>query len=122
VVEEVVFLLLLVGVWTARTDEDAVDDDGVDTLPEAMDSSEALDERKGTVDEDNDDADDEVLERLFTFIGLQLLNRTGNSLARRRRLASFSAALQMHMHIHIGHVNDDDHGEDITMMMMVLVM
>ena len=117
-----VFLLLLVGVWTARTDEDAVDDDGVDTLPEAMDSSEALDERKGTVDEDNDDADDEVLERLFTFIGLQLLNNTGNSLARRRRLASFSAALQMHMHIHIGHVNDDDHGEDITMMMMVLVM
>lgn len=39
VVEEI-FLLLLVGVWTARTD-----DDGVDTLPEAMDSSEALDER-----------------------------------------------------------------------------
>lgn len=114
-----VFLLLLVGVWTARTDVD-----GVDTLPEAMDSSEALDERKGTVDEDNDDAVDEVLERLFTFIGLQLLNRTGNSLARRRRLASFSAALHMkHIHIRMGHVNDDDHGEDITMMMMmVLVM
>jgi hypothetical protein len=92
VVEEI-FLLLLVGVWTAR-----IDDDGVDTLPEAMDSSEALDERKGVVDNDAAaaaDDDDEVLERLllFTFIGLQLLNSTGNSLASRSRLASFSAAL-----------------------------
>jgi len=90
-VEEEIFLLLLVGVWTAR-----IDDDGVDTLPEAMDSSEALDERKGVVDNDAAaDDDDEVLERLllFTFIGLQLLNSTGNSLASRSRLASFSAAL-----------------------------
>ncbi len=90
---EEIFLLLLVGVWTAR-----IDDDGVDTLPEAMDSSEALDERKGVVDNDAAaaaDDDDEVLERLllFTFIGLQLLNSTGNSLASRSRLASFSAAL-----------------------------
>lgn len=84
-----IFLLLLIGVWTAR-----IDDDGVETLPEAMDSSEALDERKGVVD-DNDAATDEVLERLllFTFIGLQLLNSTGNSFASRSRLASFSAAL-----------------------------
>jgi hypothetical protein len=91
VVVEEIFLLLLVGVWTAR-----IDDDGVDTLPEAMDSSEALDERKGVVDNDAAaDDDDEVLERLllFTFIGLQLLNSTGNSLASRSRLASFSAAL-----------------------------
>ena len=96
--EEEIFLLLLVGVWTAR-----IDDDGVDTLPEAMDSSEAFDERKGVVD-DNDaaaDDEDEVLERLllFTFIGLQLLNSTGNSLASRSRLASFSAALYIDRYI-----------------------
>ena len=96
--EEEIFLLLLVGVWTAR-----IDDDGVDTLPEAMDSSEAFDERKGVVDDNDaaDDDDDEVLERLllFTFIGLQLLNSTGNSLASRSRLASFSAALYIDRYI-----------------------
>ena len=96
VVEEEIFLLLLVGVWTAR-----IDDDGVDTLPEAMDSSEAFDERKGVVDDNDAAADDEVLERLllFTFIGLQLLNSTGNSLASRSRLASFSAALYIDRYI-----------------------